>query len=419
MNDQEKDKKLIIDKNLSPELFSLTPNEFREIILKSLGFKLLPNIGYHILYSLPYIISEKLKKEIQKNIINKNQKINRFFNYYEYVSKSLLYLNYKKMMEIFPSEYNYMLETYSFPEDKDIIYKKFANYSYNNNSKDNLWLIKPKLGREGRGISILKNISEINNKILITKFLNNPHLIKGYKYDIRIHGLVTSIKPLIIYLYKDGILRLSTVKYNPNDQSNKQSFITNVFININNKKYIYPQNLKNIEDSNLWNLKAFKKYCLRKGLDFNKIFNDIGDLFIKMIFSVRKKIIDNIKYYKLKNSNFYHLIGSDILLDENLKPYLLENNRLCGFSDDNDAEKPYTHKIVIDTINLVGLRINKENNTKDDLMEIINDSLCELDRPRGGYKLIFPLKNNIEKYKKFYLNNIPEEDIGLWKELKY
>ena len=44
--------------------------------------------------------------------------------------------------------------------------------------------------------------------------------------------------------------------------------------------------------------------------------------------------------------------------------------------------------------------------------------MCEFDRPRGGYKLIFPLKNNIEKYKKFYLNDIPQEDQQLWKKLK-
>ena len=27
----------------------------------------------------------------------------------------------------------------------------------------------------------------------------------------------------------------------------------------------------------------------------------------------------------------------------------------------------------------------------------MEDNLCELDRPRGGYKLIFPLKKNVER----------------------
>jgi hypothetical protein len=331
------------------------------------------------------------------------------------------------MKEIFPSEYNYMLETYSYPEDKDVINTKFANYSYETSSKDNLWLVKPKLGSLGSSISILKNISGIKKGYLITKFLNNPHLINGYKYDLRIHGLVTSIKPLKIYLYNEGLVRVATEKYDYNNQSNVYSFLTNLYLNKRNKKkFIYPKNMANIEESNLWNLEAFEKYCLRNGLNYNKMMEDIGDIFIKLIFSVRKKIINEINNYKLKSSNFYHLIGFDILFDENLKPYLLEANRLCGLRGDNDAEKYYTHNIIADTINLVGIRIiNRKDNSiyngtkyKDELKENIDDSLCELDRPRGGYKLIFPLKKNYKKYRKFYLAEIPQEDQELWKKLR-
>ena len=407
--------------------YTESKNEFREQKLKELGLKLNKEMDVHNLYILPYYVSQELRKNIKNHTINKYQKINRFFNYIDYVSKSLIYQNYKKMNDIFPSEYDYMLETYSYPEEKNIIYEKFKNYTFDNSPKDNLWLIKPKLGSYGDNISLLKNITNIKNECLITKFLNNPHLIKGYKYDLRIHGLVTSIKPLKIYLYDEGLIRVSTEKYDSNNQSSEFSFITNLKLNLKNKKkFKYPKNFANIEESNLWNLAAFEKYCLRNGIDYKKLYEEFGDIFIKMIFSVRKKIIESIKAYNLSSSNFYHLIGFDILLDENLKPYLLEANRRCGFRDDNDAEKYYTHNIIADTINLVGIRIlNKENNNiydgikyKDNLKEIIDDSLCELDRPRGEYKLIFPLKNNIEKYKKFYLKDIPKEDRLLWKNLK-
>ena len=75
-----------------------------------------------------------------------------------------------------------------------------------------------------------------------------------------------------------------------------------------------------------------------------------------MILTVRKKIINDITRKKLDISNFYHLIGFDIILDNNLKPYLLEANRRCSFRDDNDAEKYYTYNIVVDTLNIIGLR---------------------------------------------------------------
>ena len=84
--------------------------------------------------------------------------------------------------------------------------------------------------------------------------------------------------------------------------------------------------------------------------------------------------------------------------------------------DNNNAEIGYTRNIIIDTLNLVGLRpIDQNNNDKNINIE---DDISELERPRGMYNLIFPLKNNIEKYKKFYLNNIPSEDLELWNFLK-
>ena len=118
-----------------------------------------------------------------------------------------------------------------------------------------------------------------------------------------------------------------------------------------------------MEESNLWNLETFRNYCERKGINYNLLYEKVIDIFIKMMFSVRKKIIEEIDNYKLHSSNFYHIIGFDIILDENLKPYLFEANRKCSFRDDNDAEKYYTHNIIADTLNLVGLRlIDKKNN---------------------------------------------------------
>ena len=43
--------------------------------------------------------------------------------------------------------------------------------------------------------------------IIVQSYIQNPLLINGYKFDFRIYVLVTSINPLRIYLYKDGLVR--------------------------------------------------------------------------------------------------------------------------------------------------------------------------------------------------------------------
>lgn len=47
----------------------------------------------------------------------------------------------------------------------------------------------------------------------------------------------------------------------------------------------------------------------------------------------------------------------------------------------------------------------------------VDDALCELTRPRGDYELIFPLKNNIDKYSKYFFYDKGNENEMLWKEI--
>lgn len=56
-------------------------------------------------------------------------------------------------------------------------------------------------------------------------------LIKGYKWDMRIYVLITKARPLQIYLYKEGIVRFSSEKYDTSSIKNVYSHLTNSSIN--------------------------------------------------------------------------------------------------------------------------------------------------------------------------------------------
>ena len=140
--------------------------------MESYGFKINDKIGIYDLYLTPFNIDKEYNIEITKitnYITNKYQKINRFFSYEEYTFKSLLYINYKKFKNKFPSDYNFMLETYCFPEEKTKIEEKFNSYQFRNKI-DDIWMIKPSFGGGGFNISILYNYSNIELKqYIITK----------------------------------------------------------------------------------------------------------------------------------------------------------------------------------------------------------------------------------------------------------
>lgn len=68
------------------------------------------------------------------------------------------------------------------------------------------------------------------------KYIINPLLLDGYKFDMRIYVLVTNFHPLEAFVYKEGFARLSTEKFSLEPMFIKNTFVhlTNFAINRNN-----------------------------------------------------------------------------------------------------------------------------------------------------------------------------------------
>jgi len=62
-------------------------------------------------------------------------------------------------------------------------------------------------------------------------------LINNKKFDLRVYVCITSINPLRIYIYKEGLVRLATEEYSNNKKILNNPFVhlTNYSINKHNK----------------------------------------------------------------------------------------------------------------------------------------------------------------------------------------
>ena len=79
--------------------------------------------------------------------------------------------------------------------------------------------------------------------MIASHYISNPLLIDGLKFDLRIYVAITSLNPLRIYMYDEGLTRFATTPYIPPQEQNnvnkregKYVHLTNYSINKFNKK---------------------------------------------------------------------------------------------------------------------------------------------------------------------------------------
>ena len=368
----------------------------------------------------------------EMGMIPNYQKLFSYNNFKVIANKDLTYKYYAEMNKKFPKDYTYMPTTYSYPEEKKTIIKTFTNYKL---SKDNLWLIKTKLGTLGEGIYIFKDLSNVPDDYIITKYIGNPHLINKLKYDFRLYVLVTGLSPLKIYLYKEGMARFTTEEYSLdlNKLDELYRHLTNVHVNKKNKKIYKKAHDADTEEGSKWSLQVYKNYCKNNGIDFQKIWDQMADIAIKSILAVRDLFLAEIEKNGTKDRNHFKLFGYDYLVDENLKVHLIEINSRPSLimGDINDLKlKP---QLIADTLNLVGITpyshdykddfkaYDQENNMKyknrkEEMEDDVDRAFCEFGKPKGRFELIFPIKEKISYYQKFF-TNYKNTDEMLWKKL--
>ena len=116
-----------------------------------------------------------------------------------------------------------------------------------------------------------------------------------------------------------------------------------------------------------------------------------------------------------------------ILLDNKFNPWLLECNINPSLNCDTDVDIKVKSKLITDILNIIGIVPFAHDDTQEPMdkdiyhydnltEEIVDDCLCEFSRPRGMFELVYPLKENVNKYEKFYEKVSPESKL-LWNKL--
>lgn len=76
-------------------------------------------------------------------------------------------------------------------------------------------LLQPASAR-GTGIKVIHKWTQIPKKcpLVVQKYISDPYLINGSKFDLRLYVLVTSINPMRVYMFDNGLVRFASGNLN-------------------------------------------------------------------------------------------------------------------------------------------------------------------------------------------------------------
>ncbi|OZC08838.1 Tubulin-tyrosine ligase family protein [Onchocerca flexuosa] len=152
-------------------------------------------------------------------------------------------------------------------------YQKFVDHFNAQSHGLKPFIVKPVASSRGNGIFIIQSPGDIplGSPLLVSRYIENPYLLNGHKFDLRLYVLVTSFHPLIAYIYSEGLARFASEKYCSSAKSYEQHFshLTNYSLNKNNGKFIRNENADTEDSGHKWTLGALLRKLQSNGIDTN------------------------------------------------------------------------------------------------------------------------------------------------------
>lgn len=281
------------------------------------------------------------------------QKVNHFPRSYEITRKDRLFKNIQRMQQIKGvKHFDFIPQSYILPSEYQDFCAAFLR-------EKGLWIVKPVASSRGRGVFLCNHPDQVplDENLIVCKYIANPLLIDGFKFDIRLYVCVTSYDPLCIYLFEEGLTRFATVKYEKSNRHirNQCMHLTNYSVNKKSDDYVKNDD-PDVEDyGNKWSLGAFLRYLRSRGKDTAALMMRIEDVVIKTIVSAEVPVATACKMFMPFRGNCFELYGFDILVDDNLKPWVLEVNLSPSLACDSPLDMKIKTNMMCDLFSLSGV----------------------------------------------------------------
>ena len=289
------------------------------------------------------------------------QRVNHFPGTWELGRKDRLWRNLYRMRRRHGSQYHIMPTSFLLPSDHDELLLDWEHHP------ENMYILKPKSSSRGRGIRMLKSKGDLPmrkgasrkpKECLVQRYIQDPLLIDGYKFDMRVYVLVTSYDPLKVYLHEEGLVRFATEKYSnsPSKLRDRRAHLTNYSVNAKSAKFVQNTDASLDGEGSKWSLAALAVHLEREtgAGTWARVWAQVRDIVAKTLLSVEAKINTCCKMHVSHPHNCYELYGLDVVLDSRLRAWLIEANTGPALHCPSPLDRRIKSRVVCDMLNVVG-----------------------------------------------------------------
>ncbi|GLD91811.1 hypothetical protein PINS_up000344 [Pythium insidiosum] len=329
-------------------------------------------------------------------------KVNHFPGMTHLARKSKLARNFERMKKLFPEDYDFCPRTWILPFDLYDFQQQFNADGVSQRT----FIVKPDHSCQGRGVFLTRNLHQISRQDIMVaqQYVKAPLLIDGKKFDLRIYVLITSCEPLRVYLFKDGLVRMATADYvapNAENMELRYMHLTNYAVNKHSNNFEVNRNATEDGSGSKRSLRWFFSWLRESHADdvVDALWDKIGDICLKAILAVQPMLAQEYRSTFAKNlrkvssappgpheaavlggvaqrprsaqessgrgdddhsqsqptmtSSSFSILGMDVLVDEALKPWLLEVNHLPSFGCDSPLDWNIKERLISQTFDIL------------------------------------------------------------------
>ena len=235
-------------------------------------------------------------------------------------------------------ELDFVPATYTLPADYSLFVEEFRR------NPASTWIMKPARGAQGTGIFLINKLSQIKKwatggrypqggasttaTYVVSRYIAEPLLVSNKKFDLRLYVLVTSYRPLKVYIHKHGFARFCTAEYSSDvqDMDNAYMHLTNVAIQKHGEDY-------NANHGGKWSMSNLMLYIE------STMGAAAADTLAASIDTVIIHSLRACQNVMINDKHCFELYGYDILIDAQLKPWLIEVNASPSLSTTTETDR--------------------------------------------------------------------------------